>query len=423
MINLSVIVPVCNVEKYLSECLNSILMQKKYPKEVICVNDGSTDNSLAILKQFEAKDNRINIIDRPNSGYGDSMNVGLSKATGDYIGIVESDDVVINGSFEKMLSAAEKTNADIVKGNFNYYIAEENKETLHPNFQNYPYEKLININEYPTLLFTAPAIWSGIYKRSFLKENRISFLPTPGASYQDTSFAFKTWVAAKSICLISDPIINYRQDSSGSSSNISKKVFNIFNETSEMKSFLHEHNLESFYPEFVKTKFISYNWTLNRLNANDKRKFFLRWLPELKSEFEHGYFIKKYWDDYNWNYIHQLVFNSDKVIDSVCEGKNLDSPTIDKISQFAQVSPVYIYGAGKCGIKKKQELESLGVIVNAFIVSERRDNPKILEEIPVIPLAEIDKDGIIFIGVSDKYRSEVIETLKNNWLLNNIMTI
>ena len=423
MIKLTIIVPVCNVEKYLTECLDSVLMQKQYSMEVICVNDGSTDNSLAILKQFEAKDNRVLIIDKPNSGYGDSMNVGISKATGDYIGIVESDDFVIAGSFEKMLSIAEETNADVIKGNFNFFVAEEQKETLHPNFQDYPYEKLININEYPTLLFTAPAIWSGIYKSSFLRENNIFFLPTPGASYQDTSFAFKTWVAAKSIYLISDPIINYRQDSSGSSSNISKKVFNIFNETSEMERFMKEHHLESFYPEFVKTKFISYNWTLSRLNANDKRKFFLRWLPELKSEFEHGYFIKKYWDDYNWNYIHQLVFNSNIVIDSICEGKYLDSPAVDKKGQLAKVSPVYIYGAGKYGIKKKQELESFGVNVNAFVVSERKDNPELLEGISVIPLAEIDKDGIIFIGVSNKYKDEVIKTLKRNWLLNNIMTI
>ena len=232
MIKLTIIVPVCNVEKYLTECLDSILTQKKYPMEVICVNDGSTDNSLAILKQYGEIDNRVKIIDKPNSGYGDSMNIGLRKATGDYIGIVESDDILFSGSIEKMLSAAEKTNADILKGNFNFYVTEEQRETLHPNFQDFPYEKLININEYPTLLFTAPAIWSGIYRRSFLKENCINFLPTPGASYQDTSFAFKTWIAAKSIYLISDPVINYRQDSSGSSSNISKKVFNIFNTSS-----------------------------------------------------------------------------------------------------------------------------------------------------------------------------------------------
>ena len=419
----SIIIPVCNVEKYLAECLDSILKLKKYPMEVICINDGSTDKSLTILEQFKTKDNRIQIIDKPNSGYGDSMNIGLKKASGDYIGIIESDDIALTGSFEKLLFFAEITNADVVKGNFNYYNSEKKEKVLYPNFKDFPYEKQISINNYPTLFFTAPAIWSGIYKKDFLVDNNIAFLPTPGASYQDTSFAFKVWAVAKSIYLIPDPIINYRQDSTGSSSNISKKVFNIFNETSAMESFLLEHHLEHFYPEFVKTKFISYKWTLDRLNANDKKKFFLQWFPELKSEFEHGYFIKKYWDDYNWNFIHQLVFNSYSCIETICNGWDPLAPELNKIHLISQVSPVYVYGAGKVGIRKKQELNSLGIQVAAFIVSEKEDNPEVLDNVPVIPLSQADRDGVVFIGVSNKYKAEIIDTLKKNWLINNIMTI
>lgn len=420
---LSVIVPVCNVEKYLSECLDSILMQKKYPMEVICVNDGSTDNSLSILKQFKSKDNRVCIIDKPNSGYGDSMNVGFKKASGDYIGIVESDDIVIQGALESLLIEAEKTNADVIKGNFNFYIADEQKAILHPNFHEFPYRKQISVNNYPTLFFTAPAIWSGIYKRSSLSENEISFLPTPGASYQDTSFAFKVWAAAKSIYLISDPIINYRQDSSGSSSNISKKVFNIFNETSEMEKFLLKHHLECFYPELVKTKYISYRWTLNRLNENDKRKFFLRWIPELKSEFEHGYFVRKYWNDYDWKYIHKLVLNPDSFIKFACNGEDFDSSTENMTYHLSQVSPVYIYGAGKVAKQKYNYLSLKGIKLTAFVVSNMEGNPQVLEGKPVIPLEKIDKDGIIILGVGGKYKTEVVDLLKERWLIHNLFQI
>ena len=320
---LSIIVPVYNVEKYLAECLDSILLQKKYPIEVICVNDGSKDNSLCILQQYKTRDNRIVIIDKPNTGYGDSMNIGLERATGDYIGIVESDDIVIKGAIEKLISAAEKTESDVIKGNFNFYVAEKHKRTLYSNFKDFPIENAISVSDYPSIFFTAPAIWSGIYKRTFLTENNITFLPTPGASYQDTSFAFKIWAVAKTVYLLSDPIIDYRQNSSGSSSNISKNVFNIFNETKEMEHFLYEHHLECFFPEFIKTKYISYSWTINRLNANDKRKFFLKWIPEIKSELEHGYFVKKYWDDYNWASIYHMVFNSEKYIESRCNGEEI----------------------------------------------------------------------------------------------------
>ena len=94
MIKLSVIIPVYNVEQYLGECLESVIKQTLKDIEIICVNDGSTDNSLEIIKKFARKDERIKIIDKPNSGYGDSMNKGLETETGEYIGIVESDDFI-----------------------------------------------------------------------------------------------------------------------------------------------------------------------------------------------------------------------------------------------------------------------------------------------------------------------------------------
>ena len=82
---ISVIVPVYNVEKYLSECLDSIINQTLKDIEIICVNDGSTDNSLSILKEYASKDNRIKIIDKENEGLGYTRKVGLDNATGDYI--------------------------------------------------------------------------------------------------------------------------------------------------------------------------------------------------------------------------------------------------------------------------------------------------------------------------------------------------
>lgn len=421
---LSVIVPICNVEKYLAECLESVLLQKKYSMEVICVNDGSKDKSLFILQQYKTKDNRIIIIDKPNTGYGDSMNVGLKRASGDYVGIVESDDIVINGAFEKLLIAAEMSKADVIKGNFNYYFSNKNNVSLYPNFKDFPTEKKISVSDCPELFFTVPAIWSGIYKRSFLEKNNISFLPTPGASYQDTSFAFKVWAVAKTVYLLTDPIINYRQDNSEASSNISKKVFNIFNETKEMERFLIKHHLEHFYPEFIKAKYISYGWTINRLNANDKKKFFLKWIPEVKTEFDRGYFIKKYWDIYSWVSIYHMVFNSEKYIESICAGKDIPiSPPLNNDYYLSHIHPIYIYGAGKYGIRKKQELNSKGITVSAFVVSEKGSNPDSVDGIPVIPIGQIDRDGLIFIGVSDKFKLEILGTLEKNWLMNNLMSI
>ena len=90
---ISIIVPIYNTNKYLNECLISLQNQTLKDIEIICVNDGSTDNSLDIIMEY-INDNRFIIINKNNSGYGDSMNQGLNFANGEYIGIVESDDFV-----------------------------------------------------------------------------------------------------------------------------------------------------------------------------------------------------------------------------------------------------------------------------------------------------------------------------------------
>ena len=90
--NISILVPICNVEKFLDRCLQSLVNQTIDNIEIICINDGSTDISLNIIKRFADKDKRIIVLDKVNTGYGDSMNRGLEIAKGEYIGIVESDD-------------------------------------------------------------------------------------------------------------------------------------------------------------------------------------------------------------------------------------------------------------------------------------------------------------------------------------------
>ena len=88
----SIVVPVYNTEMYLEECLSSICAQTLSDIEIICVNDGSNDESGSILNRFAARDNRIKVIHKANTGYGHSMNMGIEAASGEYIGIVESDD-------------------------------------------------------------------------------------------------------------------------------------------------------------------------------------------------------------------------------------------------------------------------------------------------------------------------------------------
>jgi len=113
-VQVSVIVPVYNSAQYLSECLESVLSQSFKNFEVICINDGSYDNSLEILKQFQNKDSRIKIIDQENQGVSTARNAGLKIAQGKYVGFVDSDDTIEKDFFGKLYDTAERNNADTV---------------------------------------------------------------------------------------------------------------------------------------------------------------------------------------------------------------------------------------------------------------------------------------------------------------------
>lgn len=112
-IKVSVIVPVYNVENYLARCLNSLINQTLHEIEIICINDGSSDNSLNILDEYSNKDARIRIVNQENKGLSKSRNTGIDLATGEYISFVDSDDWVDENFLEVLYNAAKGHNADI----------------------------------------------------------------------------------------------------------------------------------------------------------------------------------------------------------------------------------------------------------------------------------------------------------------------
>ena len=129
MSKISVIIPVYNAEKYMRKSLDSLLNQTFKDLEIICINDGSTDSSLDILKEYASKDTRIKIIDKPNSGYGASVNLGIEKAQSDFVAIFEPDDILDKNIYEVLYKKATETNLPVVKCNF-YNMWETKKETL-----------------------------------------------------------------------------------------------------------------------------------------------------------------------------------------------------------------------------------------------------------------------------------------------------
>lgn len=202
--NVSIIVPVCNSAKYLAECIKSICAQTLKNIEIICINDGSSDESFEILSSFEKKDSRIRLVSKINEGYGCALNIGLNLAGGEYIGFVEPKDFVDKKMFEKLYALSKKSDADVVKSSYFKYFektAKDSERKEKVSFEKYckPPTWFFRITECPAFFSFHPSIWSALYKRTFLNNNSIRFVEAKGFSNVDNPFQVETMLLAQKI--------------------------------------------------------------------------------------------------------------------------------------------------------------------------------------------------------------------------------
>jgi len=284
----SVLVPVYNMAAYLPKCMEALCSQSLDSLEIIAINDGSTDASPEILRFWADRDPRVKVITKPNSGYGASMNRGLAAAQGTYVGIVEPDDYPDLVMFQKLVRAAERTNADVVK--CNYYLHFEDHEDIAWNFRGFPYGKLFDPADKPSIICTPPAIWAGLYRRSFLMREGIRFRETPGAAFQDTAFSLKVWFAAQRAVLVRRPLLHYRMDNPGSSSKTTDKVFTVNDELAEARAFLAERPSREavFAPWFNVDKWGKYRWNFERIAISVRQDYLERVRAEYEQAWEAG---------------------------------------------------------------------------------------------------------------------------------------
>ncbi|MDY2607826.1 MAG: glycosyltransferase family 2 protein, partial [Lachnospiraceae bacterium] len=164
----SIIVPVYNVEKYLEECLDSILKQTYANIEVIVVDDGSTDNSYAICCKYHQLDSRIKLVQKKNGGLSSARNAGLDHMTGSYVAFVDSDDTIDQNMIEKMIDVIKKTNTDIVIGAFERYddITGNiySREMLDGKWNRLSED---NLGE---MLYVNPGVWNKLYRAELFQK-------------------------------------------------------------------------------------------------------------------------------------------------------------------------------------------------------------------------------------------------------------
>lgn len=205
----SIIMPVHNSSKYICDTINSITNQEFTNYELICVDDGSTDSTLRILYKFASSDPRIIVLNNPVTGAGGSRNLGLNKASGEWVIFLDSDDIFEPQLLGMLLKKSLSTNSDITICNYRKYY-EVNTVYSGPclNLSIYKDGTSLAANGTDAFLRMSTEPWNKLYKRSFLIANNLQFQNTRHAN--DLFFVISSFIEAKSVSYVSECLINYR---------------------------------------------------------------------------------------------------------------------------------------------------------------------------------------------------------------------
>lgn len=289
----TVLVPIYNVQSYLRACLDTLVGQTLPNIEILCIDDGSTDECPQIIAEYAARDPRIRVITKPNSGYGDSMNLGIREAKGEWIGICEPDDFCEKDMYEKLVAAAERFGSivDVAKANFREHLEGNRFDKRRPILGYFEYGVSFSPRMQPKVLLIEPSIWTAIYRRNMLVDNGISFSTTPGASFQDASFAHQVWCSARMAIFVKDGLYHYRMDNAASSSRSGAKIYAVCEEFDRSIEFLRargDDELALFGPTLNAMRHAAYVWNYNRILPEYRAEFVRKWAADIHGAYVEG---------------------------------------------------------------------------------------------------------------------------------------
>ena len=223
----SIIVPVYNVENYIERCLNSLVNQTFKDIEIITINDGSTDKSLELINKYVKEDIRVSVIDLGDEGVSYCRNLGIEKANGKYIMFVDSDDWIDSSMVEVMYKKAEENKLDLVMCSYIREFKDHSKEKIF----NLPQEIIYKDNEVknellrklvgpikeelsnPEMLDALGTVWGKLYRADILKENKIKFVDLKEiGSAEDTLFNIFTFNYLSKVMFLNKPMYHYWRD-------------------------------------------------------------------------------------------------------------------------------------------------------------------------------------------------------------------
>lgn len=258
MPKVSVIMPCLNMARYIEECMESVLGQTLDDIEVLVIDAGSTDGTLEVLNNYTYRDKRVRLFHSEKKSYGYQVNMGIAAACGEYIGIVDTDDRVVQDMYEALYEVADRTGADYVKGNACGFYSIQNKFTYRYNIASFWEEKYragsiqVVPKDMPELVLKDYYLWYGIYRKDFIK--KVKLHESPGAAYQDAGGVLQMLMRAEKAVYIKKMVYEYRNDNMSASEYNPKAFELVLNEYDWNKRYLEGESLQwqkAFYKKWL----------------------------------------------------------------------------------------------------------------------------------------------------------------------------
>lgn len=336
MSKVSAIIPIYNMERFINQCLDSLINQTFKDIEIICVNDGSTDNSLSILQEYAQKDERIKIITQENQGQGVARNKGIDFATGKYIQFIDPDDWIELNAIETLYEYCEKYNADYVEFLHDRY--QQDTDTFRIDEADYSYQdnKVYSNKDIREHVFSVPILTANkFYKKDFVDINNIRY--DKSRLGEDHIVTIKARLLANRILFLNKILYHYRVNPNSSCNSISNTKLGIFDVITRIKN------------ELI---------SINKFNA-----------------------IRKYWSDYIINFViwncYSIPQESVKTFDDKCK-ELFSSKEYKKYIQMRDGKPdlsllEQIFSVKNSKDKKRKIITILGIKIK-FKIQKRNKN-------------------------------------------------
>lgn len=422
-VKVTVIMPSLNVSKYIGACMESVLSQTLQDMEILAIDAGSTDGTLEILEGFAQKDSRVKVVHSDRKSYGYQMNLGISMAAGEYVGVVETDDYIEPEMFETLYAYAVSAQADYVKGmaeSFLWIAPEVEMRGLIMAFtkEEFKSDEKIEIipREMPHIILRDYYLWTGIYRKTFLQG--IRFNETPGAAYQDIGFLLQTFMKAQKGIYIDKVLYHYRKDNLNASG-YSHKMFHYL-----VEEYLYvDRLLEGMGNEWYRACSEKLYWqTNNRFltmaalgtfwedAVQDMQTLSVRLGEAVKSKF---IIEEDLWPS-AWNNLKKIIDDFIALYQEYAEQFEMRRKNIMYLRENLQKGQTVLFGSGKWGKFAHALLVYYGVdTIKAYCDNGAECQGKILQGLPIMSPAEAlnQFSDVQFVITNKKNAQEIEEQL------------